>query len=67
MNLLYLATLLYTEGAFASDIITFVSFMHCFKSRNFDSILLATLEGVAQKIHQSEHSLPLTIQLALNL
>ena len=35
--LLYLAKLFYTEGVFKWDIITFVMFMHCFKSRSFDS------------------------------
>ena len=29
MILLYLATLFYTEGVFALDIITFVRFMYC--------------------------------------
>ena len=55
----------YTKGVVAWDI-TFITFMHYYKSRIFTHTLLATLSEVDQKIHQSVHFLPLAIQLALN-
>ena len=64
MILLYLATPFYTKGVFARDIITFARFMHCYRSTIIDSHI-ATLAEVDQKIHQSVHFLPLTVQLPL--
>ena len=56
----YLAALFYNEGVFAWDIITFVRFMHCYRSKTFDSHMAIPVE-VDQKIHQSVHFLPLTV------
>ena len=56
---------LYTNGVFAWDIITFVRFMHCCKSRIFESHIAATLVEVDQDLLQSMHFLLLTIQLVL--
>ena len=44
--------LLYTEGVFAYDIITFVRFTHCYRSRIIDSHA-ATPAEADQKIHWS--------------
>ena len=65
MILLYLAAPFYTEGVFALDIITFVRFTYCYKSRIFEThMLLPTLVEVDQNILWPVHSLPWTIELA---
>ena len=55
--------LFYTEGAFACNIITFVRFIHCYRSWSINSHI-ATSAEVDQKLQQSVQFLLLTIQLA---
>ena len=66
MILLYLAALFYSKGVFAWDIITFVRFMYCYRSRIIDSHT-ATPAEVDQKIHQPVHFLSLTLKQKMQL
>ena len=59
MILSYLLALLYTEGVVAYDIITFVRFMHCYRSRIINSHT-ATPAEVDQKIYISVNVLSYT-------